>query len=116
MFILLSKVYSVIAHLPQLSIKITLRGIWAESQDGKKEDRLLSTERTQGVQKDWVSVHADQEYVLKIEMNQKTFGHKVTVCLEDCFTAKYFQLVTLYLTSIFSTRASCHFHFRVKIN
>ena len=71
------QVYNVLARLPQLSIQVTLRGIWAETKDGKKEDRSIATETAHGVGKDWVPVHADQEYVLKINMDQETFGRKV---------------------------------------
>ena len=77
----LLQVFDVLGRLPQISVKIRLRGVWAENETGQKESKVLSTALTQGHIRDWVPVHAEQEYVIIIEISRETFGFKVKLTL-----------------------------------
>ena len=65
--------------MPQVSVKMKVRGVWAENTSGQKETKVLSTARTEGPVKDWVPVHAEQEYVIKLEITKESFGFKVRI-------------------------------------
>ena len=54
-----------------------VRGIWAENESGRKETKMLITAPTEGLVKDWVPVHAEQEYVIILEITKESFGFKV---------------------------------------
>lgn len=67
-----------LGRLPQISVKLKVRGVWAESHEGKKENKVINnTIQTEGVVRDWVPVHAEQEYVVLIEINKEQCGLKV---------------------------------------
>ena len=66
-----------LGRLPQISVKIKVRGVWAENETGQKETKAISTAQTEGYVKDWVPVHAEQEYVIIIEISRESFGFKV---------------------------------------
>ena len=56
-----------------------VRGVWAENESGQKESKVIRTALTEGPIKDWVPVHAEQEYVIILEISRESFGFKVTV-------------------------------------
>ena len=70
-----------LGRLPQISVKIKVRGVWAENESGRKETKAISTAQTKGHVKDWVPVHAEQEYVIVIEISKESFGFKVKRCV-----------------------------------
>lgn len=72
------KIHHVLCRLPQIRVNLWLRGVWAKSESGQKEDRVVNMDgRRKGVQKDWIQVHADQEYVMKVELSRVKTGNKV---------------------------------------
>ena len=66
-----------LGRLPQISVKVKVRGVWAENQEGKKENKVINTAPTEGIVTDWVPVHAEQEYVVLIEITKEFCGFKV---------------------------------------
>ena len=70
-----------LGRLPQINVKIKVRGVWAENETGQKETKAISTAQTEGHMKDWVPVHAEQEYVIIIEISRESFGFKVKRCI-----------------------------------
>ena len=70
-----------LARLPQVIVKLKVRGVWAQNESGQKETKVISTAQTEGIARNWVPVHAEQEYVVVIEMTKENSGFKVrTVC------------------------------------
>ena len=67
-----------LGRLPQTNVKLKVRGVWAENELGQKETKVIKTPLTEGLVKDWVPVHAEQEYVIIIEVTKENFGFKVT--------------------------------------
>ncbi|XP_071801677.1 activating signal cointegrator 1 complex subunit 3-like [Asterias amurensis] len=64
------EIWKVIQRLPVIKTKLSVRGWWAGG--GDKEDRLLPTTHITGLpkDKDYLAVHADQEYVLQIDLQR----------------------------------------------
>ena len=67
-----------VAHLPQLDLRLSISGLWAGENGGKRmtkrvdiEDDGPSSTRT------WMQVHADQEYILQIDGNRFQIDKKV---------------------------------------
>lgn len=58
-------------------MKIKVRGVWAENERGIKESKVINTTPTEGFVRDWVPVHAEQEYVIIIEITKELCGFKV---------------------------------------
>ncbi|WAR07339.1 ASCC3-like protein [Mya arenaria] len=74
----IEQVYAVLCKLPQIEVTFTLQGYW-EGGDGCQEKRHIDTPLQGSRLQDqkWMSVHADQEYVLnvtlaRINKNKKT--------------------------------------------
>ena len=68
-----------LGRLPQISVKVKVRGVWAENEEGTKETKVINTTPTEGLVRDWVPVHAEQEYVLIIQVTKESCGFKVSV-------------------------------------
>lgn len=66
-----------LGRLPQISVRMKMRGVWAENEEGIKENKVINTTPTEGVVRDWVPVHAEQEYVILIEITKELCGFKV---------------------------------------
>ena len=66
-----------LGRLPQISVKLKVRGVWAENQKGIKETKVINTAPTEGIVRNWVPVHAEQEYVVLIEITKELCGFKV---------------------------------------
>lgn len=64
-------------RLPQVSVKIKVRGVWAENEQGTKESKTINTTPNESLAKDWVPVHAEQEYVLILEISREFCGFRV---------------------------------------
>ncbi|XP_059051963.1 activating signal cointegrator 1 complex subunit 3 [Achroia grisella] len=62
----IEQIYRVICDLPTLNIKLSVRGIWYDS-DCEQDKRLPQPPKSD----QWIPVHADQEYTLLIEMNRR---------------------------------------------
>ena len=75
------QIFAVLGRLPQLRVGLSLRGVWAESATGRKEDRAVRVSEAPG-RADWIQVHADQEYVLRVELTRIRTGTKVTMATE----------------------------------
>ena len=71
------KVYNVLGRLPQMSVKITVRGFWAVNEQDRKKGKPVNMVSGDGLPKDWIPVHAEQEYVIKMELSRDGFGSKV---------------------------------------
>jgi hypothetical protein len=67
--------------LPKVEVKLFVRGVW-EGHATKQEKRVDVTTGRVG-QENWVQVHADQEYVVRIELNRVLTGKKVSKCLSN---------------------------------
>ncbi|KAL9968716.1 hypothetical protein ACROYT_G020835 [Oculina patagonica] len=72
----ITQVFDMLGRLPQISVKVKVRGVWAENEEGKKENKVINTTPTEGLVKNWVPVHAEQEYVILIEIAKELFGFK----------------------------------------
>lgn len=66
-----------LGRLPQISVRMKMRGVWAENEKGIKENKVINTTPTEGVVRDWVPVHPEQEYVILIEITKELCGFKV---------------------------------------
>lgn len=75
------QLFNTLARLPQISVKMKVRGVWAENESGQKETKAISTAQTEGLVRNWVQVHADQEYVIVIEIAKDSLGFKVRASL-----------------------------------
>ncbi|XP_022081843.1 activating signal cointegrator 1 complex subunit 3-like [Acanthaster planci] len=66
----LEDIWNVLQRLPVIEPKLSVRGWWADG--GEEEDRLLPTTYITGVPKDsdYLPVHADQEYVLQVDLRR----------------------------------------------
>ena len=58
-------------------MKLKVRGVWAENESGQKETKVISTAQTEGPVRNWIPVHAEQEYVIVIEIARESSGFKV---------------------------------------
>lgn len=72
----ITEVFTVLARLPQVIVKLKVRGVWAQNESGQKETKVISTAQTEGIARNWVPVHAEQEYVVVIEMTKENSGFK----------------------------------------
>ncbi|XP_015759124.1 PREDICTED: activating signal cointegrator 1 complex subunit 3-like [Acropora digitifera] len=77
----ITELFNTLARLPQISVKMKVRGVWAENELGQKETKAISTAQTEGLVRNWVQVHADQEYVIVIEIAKDSLGFKVRASL-----------------------------------
>jgi hypothetical protein len=64
--------------LPKVEINLFIRGVW-EGRATQQEKRVHVTTGRVG-KENWVQVHADQEYVVKLELNRILTGKKVRKC------------------------------------
>lgn len=89
------QLFNTLARLPQISVKMKVRGVWAENESGQKETKTISTAQTEGLVKNWVQVHADQEYVIVIEIAKDSLGFKVraSLCYLFSFLSSSFHLM-----------------------
>ena len=62
--------------LPKVEAKLFIRGVW-EGNATQQEKRVDVTTGRVG-EEHWVQVHADQEYVVRIELNRILTGKKVS--------------------------------------
>ncbi|XP_071112657.1 activating signal cointegrator 1 complex subunit 3-like [Haliotis cracherodii] len=65
----IDQVYLVLSRLPQIQVSIKVKGFW-EGSEGKEEARMVNLSNTGGRRRDadWIKVHADQEYVLQVDL------------------------------------------------
>ena len=62
--------------LPKVEVNLFIRGVW-EGRATQQEKRVhVSTGRVG--EENWLQVHADQEYVVKLELKQILTGKKVS--------------------------------------
>ena len=64
--------------LPKVDVELFIRGVWEghATQQQKRVD--VTTGRVR--EENWVQVHADQEYIMRIELNRISTGKKVSIC------------------------------------
>lgn len=72
----ITEVFETLGRLPQVSVKIKVRGVWAENEQGTKESKTINTTPSESLAKDWVPVHAEQEYVLILEISREFCGFR----------------------------------------
>ncbi|KAI0228850.1 Activating signal cointegrator 1 complex subunit 3 [Lamellibrachia satsuma] len=68
----INQIYDVLVHLPVINVSLSLKGWW-ETTEGEQETRPVPQNITSGVpHKDdqWLTVHADQEYVLSVDLHR----------------------------------------------
>ncbi|XP_072018769.1 LOW QUALITY PROTEIN: activating signal cointegrator 1 complex subunit 3-like [Amphiura filiformis] len=70
------EIWSVIQRLPVIEVSLSIRGWWADASE--EEDRPLHSTYIAGIpkDKDYVAVHADQEYVLQVKLNRLQRQHR----------------------------------------
>ena len=63
--------------MPKVEVDLYIRGVWEgrAAQQEKRVDVTIGRVR----EENWVKVHADQEYVVRIELNRILTGKKVSV-------------------------------------
>ncbi|PFX22952.1 activating signal cointegrator 1 complex subunit 3-like [Stylophora pistillata] len=72
----ITEIFDTLGRLPQISVKIKVRGVWAENERGAKESKPISTTPTEGLARDWVPLHAEQEYVLILDITKELCGFR----------------------------------------
>ncbi|XP_038077615.1 activating signal cointegrator 1 complex subunit 3-like [Patiria miniata] len=72
----LEEIWKVIQKLPVIQPKLSVRGWWADG--GEEEERPLPTTHITGLPKDrdYLPVHADQEYVLQVDLRRLHRQHQ----------------------------------------
>ena len=63
--------------LPKVEVKLSVQGVWEGS--GTQEEKRVHVTTGRVGEENWLQVHADQEYVVRIELNQILSGKKVTI-------------------------------------
>lgn len=72
---LILQAWNFLSHLPVIEVGMRLKGWWEDSQ-GQNERILPTAASDTRNEKNWVSVHADQEYVLQINLLRINTGHQ----------------------------------------
>ncbi|XP_060805871.1 activating signal cointegrator 1 complex subunit 3 [Amyelois transitella] len=70
----IEQIYKAICDLPTLDIKLSVRGLWFDS-DGEQDKRIK-----QPPNREWMPIHADQEYTLVIELNRRGGNPNNVLC------------------------------------
>uniref|UniRef100_W5NIJ2 Activating signal cointegrator 1 complex subunit 3 n=1 Tax=Lepisosteus oculatus TaxID=7918 RepID=W5NIJ2_LEPOC len=70
-----SQAWNFLSHLPVIEVGMSIKGWWEESE-GQTERGLPTVVSDIRNEKNWVSVHADQEYVLQINLRRINMGHQ----------------------------------------
>ncbi|KAL5009476.1 hypothetical protein ScPMuIL_011781 [Solemya velum] len=67
----LDQLYHVLCRLPQIDINLSVKGWWKDGS-GDQEIKPVNIHHTSGVRpdEDWIQLHADQEYVLHVDMRK----------------------------------------------
>ncbi|KAK3097620.1 hypothetical protein FSP39_011463 [Pinctada imbricata] len=67
----LDQLYQVICRLPQIQLSVTVKGWWEEG-GGQQESKEINLSSKGGVrpESDWIPVHADQEYVVEVNLQR----------------------------------------------
>ncbi|XP_013419499.1 activating signal cointegrator 1 complex subunit 3-like isoform X1 [Lingula anatina] len=82
----ISQVYTVLQQLPVIDVKMTVRGWW-EGETGQVEKMVpMSHKGGSRPDKDWIPVHADQEYVLNVELRR---ANKVKKHDSKAYTSRF---------------------------
>ena len=69
------QIFTVLNQLPQIDVKISVKGWWAGSRTGE-EVRPVSQGGLRNPDDAWIEVHADQEYVLNVNLSRINRLHK----------------------------------------
>lgn len=73
------QIWKVLAHLPQLDVRLSISGVWAGEHDGKRISKRVDViEDGPSHLRNWIQVHADQEYVLQIDGNRFQIDKRVS--------------------------------------
>ena len=72
----IEQVKDVLSFLPAVEVKLVIRGVWEGR--ARQQDRRVVVSTGRFGQENWVKVHADQEYVVRIELNRIVTGKKVS--------------------------------------
>ncbi|KAI5644855.1 sec63 brl domain-containing protein [Phthorimaea operculella] len=71
----IEQIHTVICDLPTLDIKLSIRGLWYDADH--EQDKLI---RQPPQRDEWIPVHADQEYVLILEMRRRGANKNTVYC------------------------------------
>ncbi|KAJ2954701.1 hypothetical protein O0L34_g3002 [Tuta absoluta] len=71
----IEQIHTVISDLPTLDIKLSIRGLWYDLDH--EQDKLI---RQPPKRDEWIPVHADQEYVLILEMRRRGANKNTVYC------------------------------------
>ena len=61
--------------MPKIELNLFVRGIWEGNSE--QQQRRVKTGTSRMGEEDWIQVHADQEYVLRVELNRLPGDEKV---------------------------------------
>ncbi|KAL4233009.1 activating signal cointegrator 1 complex subunit [Mactra antiquata] len=66
----IDQIYQVLTKLPQIEVRFTLKGWWEGR--GAQDHMAIDISKQGGklTDKDWIKVHADQEYVIQVHLNR----------------------------------------------
>ncbi|XP_072535818.1 activating signal cointegrator 1 complex subunit 3 [Salminus brasiliensis] len=71
----ISQAWTFLSHLPVVEVKMSLKGWWEGCEE--QTEQALSTNVTNfREQSNWLSVHADQEYVLQVSLQRLNMGRQ----------------------------------------
>ncbi|EDO46714.1 predicted protein [Nematostella vectensis] len=73
----IEQIHSVLRRLPMLALSIKLRGAWEEGDGAKKAEKPVRTDLV-GLHDNWVTVHADQEYAMKVSLKRLSASFRVS--------------------------------------
>ncbi|CAF4841730.1 unnamed protein product [Pieris macdunnoughi] len=71
----IDQIYKVICDLPTLDVKISIRGIWFDSDC--EHDKKIHTPQHKD---QWMPIHADQEYTIVLEMQRRGGNVNTVIC------------------------------------
>lgn len=71
----IAQAWSFLSHLPVLEVQMSVRGWWEESQE-QTEHPLPRAGGNLREESSWLSVHADQEYVLQVSLKRINQGQQ----------------------------------------
>ncbi|XP_039603796.1 activating signal cointegrator 1 complex subunit 3 [Polypterus senegalus] len=72
---LISQSWSFLCLLPVIEVGMSIKGCWEDSQEQSEKILPLGVSDVRN-EKNWLSVHADQEYVLQINLRRIIQGHQ----------------------------------------
>lgn len=69
--------WNFLCHLPILNVSLSIKGSWDDAVQPQNEVPVPSLTTDTRDDKRWIKLHADQEYVLQINLHRTQMGYQV---------------------------------------